>query len=71
MKNKKPWITDEQKKDLFDIIEEVKEWIDEQVKKQAESPLNEDPIFKKEDLLNKIKKIESIYTKVEKTPKPK
>ena len=42
---RKGWIGEEQKKDMFERIEDVKKWVDEVVDKQKQVALNEDPVF--------------------------
>jgi len=68
---KKPWITKELKKDVYDKLTEVRNWISEKIEKQAESPLNVDPIFKIADIEVKVKRVETLFTKMSSKSKPK
>lgn len=71
LKKKKPWITDEQKKDIWDKIDETRAWIEEQVEKQSKQPLYEDPVFRAADLEKQIKKVELIYNRVSAIARPR
>ena len=71
LKKKKPWITDEQKKDIWEKIDETRLWIEEQVEKQSKQPLYEDPVFKASDLETKIKKVELVFNRVSAIARPK
>lgn len=71
LKKKKSWITDEQKKDIWEKIDETRQWIEEQVDKQSKQPLYEDPVSKSSDLDAKIRKAELVYNRVAATSRPK
>jgi hypothetical protein len=71
LKKKKPWITDDQKKDIWEKIDETRQWIEEQVEKQSQKPLYEDPIFKASDLESKIKKVEIVFNRISNIARPK
>lgn len=68
---KKPWITTEQKGDVKDKLTETRNYLADQLEKQVQSPLNADPVFKLADIEIKVKKVETVLTKVSSTAKPK
>jgi hypoxia up-regulated 1 len=71
LKTKKAWITDDQRQDLIDKINETLTWLEEQLEKQKEVALNEDPAFRVSDLESKVKRVEQLYTRLNAIPKPK
>ena len=71
LKTKKPWITDDQKKDVRERLEETKDWLEQSVKKQKQTPLSQDPIFMVSEITTKLKRVEQVFTRVSNTPKPK
>lgn len=71
LSEKKPWIKEEQKKEVSEKIEEVKKWLNTNIDKQNQSPLNEDPVFKVGELEAKLQRLSTLYTKVSSTAKPK
>ncbi len=68
---KKAWITAEQKQDGFEKVNDTRDWIDMVVQKQAQIPLSEDPAFKVGDLDTRIKRVETVYARVNAIQKPK
>lgn len=71
LSDKKPWITDEQKKDAYERLEETRKWLNEVVEKQKTLELSEDPAFKLADIDIKMTRLSSIYTRVSSIAKPK
>jgi len=68
---KKAWITDENKKDLYERLNETLTWLDEQVEKQKQVALDEDPVFRVSEIEVKLKRAESLWTRLNAIPKPK
>ena len=64
-------ITEEERKEVLDKVDEAKAWIEEKVKAQEEADPTSEPVFKSEDVPGQTKKIESIVSKLMKKPKPK
>eukprot|EP00804_Cyclotella_cryptica_P008096 CCRYP_004580-RA/>CCRYP_004580-RA protein AED:0.01 eAED:0.01 QI:567/0.5/0.66/1/1/1/3/3983/974 len=64
-------ITEEERKEVLDKVDEVRAWIEENVKKQEEADPTGEPVFKSEDVPGQTKKIESIVSRLMKKPKPK
>jgi hypothetical protein len=56
---------------VYDKLAEVRNWISEKIEKQAESPLNVDPVFKIAELEVKAKRVETLFTKMSSKTKPK
>lgn len=54
MKDAKPWITDEEKKDVTEKLEEVKKWLEETLEAQDKLAKHEDPVFKPADMNKKL-----------------
>mmetsp|Transcript_4924 Transcript_4924/g.3530 ORF Transcript_4924/g.3530 Transcript_4924/m.3530 type:complete len:192 (+) Transcript_4924:2124-2699(+) len=71
LEKKKEWITAEQKQDVWDKLAETRSWISEVVEKQQEVKAFEDPVFKVSELEVKVKKVDTIYTRVSGIQKPK
>jgi hypothetical protein len=67
----KPWITDEELKDVVDKVEEIRKWFENLLEKQDSAPKHKDPLVKPGDVLNKLEKLKKLYTKVSKKKKPK
>lgn len=67
----KPWITDEELKDVIDKVDEIRKWFEALVEKQESAPKHQDPLVKASDVLNKLEKLKKLYTKVSKKKKPK
>jgi len=58
LKTKKQWITEEQRQDLVDRINETLTWLEEQIEKQKEIALDEDPAFRVSELDSKLKRVD-------------
>jgi hypothetical protein len=71
LSEKKPWIKEDQKKELKEKIEETKKWLNEKIEQQNQNPLTEDPVFKVADIDMKLQRLTSLYTRISSTPKPK
>lgn len=67
----KPWITDDELKDVTDKVDEIRKWFDALIEKQEAKPKHEDPIVKAGEVMGKIEKLKKLYTKVSKKKKPK
>lgn len=68
---KKPWIKEEKKKDVIEKLNDASEWLDDMISQQTKVALHEDPVFKAQDVENKIKRVDTLYTKVAAASKPK
>lgn len=71
MAKKKEWITEEQKEDVWDKLNDTRDWIDLVTRKQAETALHEDPVFKVHEIESRLKRVEVIYSRVNNIQKPK
>lgn len=67
----KPWITDDELKDVTDKVDEIRKWFDALIEEQESKPKHADPIVKASDIMGKIEKLKKLYTKVSKKKKPK
>jgi len=70
MKESKPWITEDEKKDVLDKAAEVKKWLDDILGKQDKLAKHEDPVFKPAEVTKKLKTLQKLYSKVAKKSKP-
>lgn len=68
---KKAWITDEQKKDVLDRLNETLAWLEENLEKQKEIPVDQDPAFKVSDLEFRLRRLDQTFNRVNGIPKPK
>jgi hypoxia up-regulated 1 len=57
-------ITEEERKEVLDKVDEAKAWIEEKVKAQEDADPTSEPVFKSEDVPGQTKKIESIVSKL-------
>ena len=67
----KPWINEDEGKDLADKISEMRSWLEDKIKEQAKVPLHEDPIVTADTITNKLKPVTKLYKKVTDKKKPK
>lgn len=67
----KPWITDEELKDVIDKVDEIRKWFEALLEKQEAAPKHKDPLVKASDVMTKLEKLKKLYTKVSKKKKPK
>lgn len=56
---------------MIEKLSDAYEWLEEMIHKQSKTPLFEDPVFKTSDVENKLKRVDSLYTKVQGISKPK
>ena len=71
LKESKPWINITQIEDALDRLAEINGWLEEQITKQKQTPLHEDPVLRSSDVDLKITRANSIYTRLSAIPKPK
>jgi len=66
-----PHITEEERREVLDKVEEVALWIVDKNEAQEATELTEDPAFTSEEVPGQTKRIESLVAKLMKKPKPK
>lgn len=71
LKESKPWINITQIEDALDRLAEINGWLEEQITKQKQTPLHEDPVLRSSDVDLKITRANGIYTRLSAIPKPK
>lgn len=71
MKAERPWTPEEKLNELREAIEQAKAEVDELIKKQADLPLNTDPVLRTSDLSSRVKTLTAKINKVGRIPKPK
>ena len=71
LKESKPWINTTLIEDALNRLAEINGWLEEQITKQKETPLHEDPVLRSSDVDLKLTRANSIYTRLASTPKPK
>ena len=67
----RPWITEEEGKDLADKISDMRSWLQDKLKEQSKAALHEDPVITAEAITNKLKPVSKLYKKVTEKKKPK
>jgi hypothetical protein len=67
----KPWISEEEKKDLLDKIDETRDWLIEKVQGQSSKGLDEEPSFTISQVETKVKNVSKLYKKVTTKKQPK
>lgn len=67
----KPWILEEEKKDLLSKITDMNKWLEGKITEQAAKKLSEDPIFNGKEVESKFKPVQKLYKKTmgKKAPK--
>ena len=68
---KKAWITEDHKKDLYEKLNETLAWLEAQVDRQKTLPLDEDPAFRVSEIDVRLKRIESMWQRLNNLQKPK
>lgn len=73
LKVNKSWIPVDEFKDLDEKLWEMREWFTEIISQQEKLELYDDPVFKAESIVTKMKALKKLYTKLanKKAPKPK
>jgi len=71
MKETKTWITEEERKDVSDKMEEIMKWLKEQLDAQEKVKLHEDPIFYVNDVSKRMNALKKLFNKVNNKRKPK
>ena len=69
--SKKTWITDDNKKDIYEKLNETLAWLEEHVEKQKAVPLDEDPAFRVSEIDMRLKRLESLWQRLNNIQKPK
>ena len=64
-------ITEEERQEVLDKVQDVRAWVDEKVKAQEEADPTGDVVFTSEEVPGQTKKIEGIVARLMKKPKPK
>jgi len=64
-------ITEEERTEVLDKVDEVRTWIEEKVGEQEKADVAGDPVFTSDEVPGQTKRIESIVAKLMKKPKPK
>lgn len=67
----KPWISEDEHKDVNDKIEEAVSWLNEKVEAQNDVGLSGDPAFSMDSVQPKIEKVTKLFKKVTGKKKPK
>ncbi len=67
----KPWISEDEGKDLADKISDMRSWLGEKIKEQSEVSLHDDPVISTEAIANKLKPVTKLYKKLTEKKKPK
>lgn len=68
---KKPWISEDDAKDLFDKIEDTRNWLDEKIEAQAKEGLAAEPVFTADVVNQKVEKVAKLYKKTTDKKKPR
>jgi hypothetical protein len=67
----KPWISEDEHKDVNDKIDEAVSWLNEKVEAQNAVGLSGDPAFSMDSVQPKIEKVTKLHKKVTGKKKPK
>lgn len=64
-------ITEEERSDVLEKVEKVKNWISEKEEEQSKVSSSDDPVFKSEECPGQTKSAESLIARLSRKPKPK
>ena len=68
---KKPWLSEEEVKDLAEKIEDCYQWLDGKMSEQEESGLTSDPVFTVDQLTQRLERVLKLHKKISSKKKPK
>lgn len=71
LKETKTWISEAERKDVSDKMAEIQKWLQDQLAKQEMKKLYENPVFKSDDVVKRMKQLKNLYNKVANKKKPK
>lgn len=71
LKESKPWISEKERQDVKDRMNEIQDWLKKQMAAQEKRQLFEDPAFKSGDVVKKMAGLKKLYTSVSNKKKPK
>ena len=71
VREKMPWVTEEEQANFIEQLKEVKDWIDAKVAEQEGRPLTEPPIFTSDELNDKMELLNKAAKKVYGKRRPK
>lgn len=71
LKDTKPWVTEQERQDVKDKMNEIQAWLQKQMAEQEKRQLFEDPVFKSGDVVKKMANLKKVYTTVSNKKKPK
>jgi len=71
LSEKKPWITESERNDVLDRVNETREWLEGKVAEQEKQRLDEEPVLQANDILARTKKVQALFKKVSTKSKPK
>jgi len=69
--NDKPQITQEEREEVMELVNNARKWLDDMEMKQASNPAYETPVYFSQDVPKQAKPIEQMVAKLNKRPKPK
>lgn len=67
----KPQITQEEREEVMELVNNARKWLDDMEMKQASTPAYETPVYFSQDVPKQAKPIETLVAKLNKRPKPK
>jgi hypothetical protein len=67
----RPWITEDEGKDLSDKIDEMRQWLDEVIAEQEKVGLVGEPVFTQETVGQKLERVAKLHKKITNKKKPK
>ena len=71
MKVSKTWITDEERSEVEEKMQEIQKWLREQLEAQNKKQLFEDPVFVTSDVSKKMNALRKFFKRVDGKKKPK
>lgn len=66
----KPQVTDDERQDVIEKVEDLESWLDESGKKQAAHPAHEAPVLTSDDVAKKVQGVKKLVSSLSKKPAP-
>jgi hypoxia up-regulated 1 len=67
----KPQVTEEERNEVIEKVEEVRKWINQKEDEQAKKGSNDDPVYTSAEVPGQIKRVEALVLRLSRKPKPK
>ncbi|DAZ96259.1 TPA: hypothetical protein N0F65_012562 [Lagenidium giganteum] len=70
-KESKPQVTEDERNDVIEKVDDLEKWLEESLAKQKKAPAHEAPVVTSEDVNKKVQGVKKLVGTLSKRPKPK